>query len=33
MNQVIEGDEIPMLNVFNNDDTLKEIFENYVSSN
>lgn len=33
MNQVIEGDEIPMLNVFNNDDILKEIFENYVSSN
>jgi SNF2 family DNA or RNA helicase len=31
MNQVIEGDEIPILSIFNNDDTLKEIFENYVS--
>jgi SNF2 family DNA or RNA helicase len=30
MNEVIEGDEIPMLNIFNNDDTLNEIFQDYI---
>ena len=32
MNQVIEGEEIPLLSSFNNNDTLKEIFENYLSA-
>jgi SNF2 family DNA or RNA helicase len=32
MNQVIEGEEIPLLSSFNNNETLKEIFENYLSA-